>query len=721
MIAAAGITATAGDFASYLATLNAVDMTSAIGTARFAGNAGSWNFTEVRHQDWQPAYGTDFCEMWQATGHYAQTITDLPEGIYKVTMQGFERSGGVAQCFALGERGYEITTATLGANGEEINLKSWYSDRGGESDPNSTAAAVNAFNSGKYMNEIYTYVGEDGTLTITVNKPSHVGDNWVIFNNFVLIHYADVAVSGITLDQNTATLTEGDIMYLTATVSPDNATDKTVTWSSSNTAVATVDNNGMVTAKVAGKATITATAGGHSATCVVTVEKKVIPVSDITINPETATLTEGDIMGLTATVSPDNATDKTVIWSSDNTAVATVDNNGMVTAKVAGTATITATAGGHSATCVVTVEPELKGIASINELSNTKLYLVAQLKRDKTSWAVAVGGNAMKSNEDLRIDMNTEDSRQHFALIKHNDEFYLYHAAEKKFVSKDGSLSVQPVDAINITESTAFAGTFVMYFDDMHYINVDGNGYMAVNDWTDHDGGNSCTIVPVGDFDPTDALKAFVVEVSGITLSQNTATLTEGKTLTLTVAVSPDNATDKTVTWTSSNTTVATVDNNGKVTAKVAGTATITATAGGYSATCVVTVEEEVIAVSGITISQETAALTIGETLALTAVVSPANATDKTVAWSSNNTAVATVDSNGVVTAVAAGTATISARIGSKRAVCRVTVESEDTGIGQLTIDKSQLIIYDLTGRRVFNVDELKGMYIVNGKKVIFK
>lgn len=317
--------------------------------------------------------------------------------------------------------------------------------------------------------------------------------------------------------------------------------------------------------------------------------------------------------------------------------------------------------------------------------------------------------------------MDTEDSRQHFALIKHNDEFYLYHAAEKKFVGKDGSMKVLPVDAINITESTAYDGTFVVYFDDTHYINVNSFGNLIIDDWATHDGGNSCTIVPVGDFDPTDALKAFVVEVSGITLSQNTATLTEGKTLTLTVAVSPDNATDKTVTWTSSNTTVATVDNNGKVTAKVAGTATITATAGGYSATCVVTVEEEVIAVSGITISQETAALTIGETLALTAVVSPANATDKTVTWSSSNTAVAVVDDNGVVTAVAAGTATISARISGKRATCKVTVEPEDTGIDQTTVDNSQWVIYDLTGRRVFNTDDLKGMYIVNGKKVIFK
>ena len=189
VIAAAGITATAGDFANYLATLTAVDVTDAIGTARFGGNAGEWTFTEIRRQDWQPAYGTDFCELWQATGYYTQTITGLTNGIYKVTMQGFERAGGWAVCKDLGDKGYEITTATLSANGEEVNLKSWYSEKSGDNNPNNTGEAVAKFGEGKYMNELYTYVGADGTLTITVNKPSHVGDNWMLFNNFTLTLY----------------------------------------------------------------------------------------------------------------------------------------------------------------------------------------------------------------------------------------------------------------------------------------------------------------------------------------------------------------------------------------------------------------------------------------------------------------------------------------------------------------------------------------------------
>ena len=204
VIKAAGLTATAGDFADYLATLNAEDKTSSIGTARFAGSAGDWTFTEVRHQDWQPAYGADFCELWQATGSYTQTLTGLAEGIYKVTVQGFERSGWWDVCVALGEKGYEITTATLSANGEEVNLKSWLSGKTDENNPDNTGQAIAKFNEGKYMNEVYTYVGADGTLTLTVCKPSHVGGNWIVFNNFTLTRYADGEETGVekTTDNN---------------------------------------------------------------------------------------------------------------------------------------------------------------------------------------------------------------------------------------------------------------------------------------------------------------------------------------------------------------------------------------------------------------------------------------------------------------------------------------------------------------------------------------
>lgn len=276
VIAASGITATSDNFVDILSAYKATDMTSSVGTNRFAGTAGDWIYNEVRAQNTQPAYGIDFCELWQATGSYTQTITGLPRGIYKVTMQGFERSGGYAQCNILGEKGYEITTAYLKANDEQVNLQSWYSGKSETSNPNNTAEAVAKFNEGKYVNELYTYVGADGKLTITVNKPSHVADNWILFNNFTLTYYSKkIDVTNIVLDKNSVTLTEGETIKLNATVSPENATDKTVTWTSSNTSVAIV-NDGIVTAVSPGTATITAKVGDYTAKCIVNVVKSFV-------------------------------------------------------------------------------------------------------------------------------------------------------------------------------------------------------------------------------------------------------------------------------------------------------------------------------------------------------------------------------------------------------------------------------------------------------------
>ena len=181
--------------------------------------------------------------------------------------------------------------------------------------------------------------------------------NGIKANCDIVVKEKVVPVTSVTLDRATLTMTEGDTQTLSATVKPDNATDKTVTWTSSNTSVATVDG-GKVTAVAPGTATITAKAGDKTATCAVTVEKKVVPVTSVTLDRTTLTMTEGDTQTLTATVKPDDATDKTVTWTSSNTSVATVDG-GKVTAVAPGTATITAKAGDKTATCAVTVNQKI--------------------------------------------------------------------------------------------------------------------------------------------------------------------------------------------------------------------------------------------------------------------------------------------------------------------------------------------------------------------------
>ena len=175
---------------------------------------------------------------------------------------------------------------------------------------------------------------------------------------------------------------------------------------------------------------------------------------------------------------------------------------------------------------------------------------------------------------------------------------------------------------------------------------------------------------------PTVTVVPKEIPVTSIVLDQTALALNVNETATLTATVSPDDASFKTVTWTSSDEAVATVS-GGVVTAVGVGEATITAQAGDFTATCVVNVGD--VPVTGITLNQSALDLLVNEKDTLTATVTPDNATDKTVTWTSSDEAVATV-SGGVVTAVGAGEATITAQAGEFSATCVVTVEA-DSGV----------------------------------------
>ena len=168
----------------------------------------------------------------------------------------------------------------------------------------------------------------------------------------------DIAVTAVSLNKTSLTLEVGESYTLVVTVSPSNATDKSITWSSTNSSVASV-SGGKVTAKSEGTTKITAEAhNGKTATCTVTVNEpvpEVVEVTSVSLNKTSLTLEIGESETLTATVLPSNATDKSVTWTSSAQSVATVAN-GTVTAVGSGTATITATtSNGKTATCTVTV------------------------------------------------------------------------------------------------------------------------------------------------------------------------------------------------------------------------------------------------------------------------------------------------------------------------------------------------------------------------------
>lgn len=173
----------------------------------------------------------------------------------------------------------------------------------------------------------------------------------------------EVLPTGVSLDKPTLALVEGDSYALKAIVNPSDAANKELTWSSSADAIATVDQSGKVTAVKEGTATITATCKAAStvkATCEVTVTMKAIPVSAVQLSEtDPVTLAPDETVQLTAVITPSDATDHNISWVSDNTSVAIVDANGLITALQGGVAYITATVGGvtSDALMVTVIEP----------------------------------------------------------------------------------------------------------------------------------------------------------------------------------------------------------------------------------------------------------------------------------------------------------------------------------------------------------------------------
>ena len=349
---------------------------------------------------------------------------------------------------------------------------------------------------------------------------------------------ADVKVSRITLSASTGlALTKGQTQKLTATVAPANATNQAVTWKTSDKNVATVSVNGLVTAVGGGDATITCTAqdgSGVKATCKVTVT---VPVSGIQLSQTSAALTVGDTLTLTKTIYPSDATNQTVTWTSSSDAVASVDSNGKITAKTAGSAVITCKSVSDNSVvgiCNVTVKAKVQTPSEIKVNKITLNKTTASVTKGKTLQltATVTPGNATKK------EVKWSTSNKNVAMV-----------------SPSGLVTAKSAGTATITCTAQ-----------------DGSGVKA-----------TCKIT----------VKNPVVKVTKVTLNKTTATLAPKETLTLKATVAPTNVTNKAVTWKSSNTKIATVSSSGKVTAKAAGTVTITCRAkdgSGKKATCKITV-----------------------------------------------------------------------------------------------------------------------------------
>lgn len=324
-----------------------------------------------------------------------------------------------------------------------------------------------------------------------------------------------VHVTGVTVDpaEYAENVKIGSTRKLTVKIEPEDATFQTVEWTSSNTAVASVSSDGTVTCKGEGKCTIKATVDGKSGSCAVIYSPNIVRVTSVTIDPSSYTeeFKSGAMKKLTATVKPDNATVKTVSWASSNQSVASVTADGTVICKGVGTATITATADGKTGTCTITYSKVKVTSVEVTPSSYTEPVKIGATKK-------------------LTAKVLPDDATDKTVTWRSNNQAVAT-------VSSDGTVTCRSVGGAVITATAdGMTGTCYVTYEK----------------------------IPVT-----------TVKISRPGLAFNTI----GQTYKLTAEVGPSNATYKNVTWSSTNTSVATVDNNGLVTCKGFGAATISAKA----------------------------------------------------------------------------------------------------------------------------------------------
>ena len=184
------ITTTLKDLLSNPDVFAATSKTSSITNAELSSNINGWTYTKSSGGD--PGAQSGALELYQASGKLTQSVTNLTPGIYKVTLSAFLRDGSNANCVTNKTNGWTMSTAYLEANGVQTMIKDWASDRSSDGQPNDRAAAKTLFNQGKYLNELFVEVGEDGKLDLAICQPgSAIASRWFCFCNVTLTFYSD--------------------------------------------------------------------------------------------------------------------------------------------------------------------------------------------------------------------------------------------------------------------------------------------------------------------------------------------------------------------------------------------------------------------------------------------------------------------------------------------------------------------------------------------------
>src|SRR5436309_5330412 len=602
------------------------------------------------------------CELPVRTTDTGSTITQLVVAPKNVTLQPNQTYDFVAVGF----------TATGDSADESV---SW----------TATDGSVTSSSSGKRHYGHYHNANCGLSKVVATSNPGNLSDTAT-----VTVSGCTVPVASVSVTPASATVAAGQSVQLTATPKDANGnplSGRTVTWSSNNTSVAIADVNGNVTAIAPGSATITATSEGQSGTAAITVTS--VPVASVTVSPASASVQAGQTVQLTATpkdVNGNPLTGRTITWASSNTSVATVNSSGLVSGVVAGSATITATSEGQSGTSAITVTGAAPGCAASTTAfqnsaftsQNGSFTATFDATPNGTGLDAATGlsQGAAAAYTDLAVIVRfntgrTIDARNGGAYAATNSIGYTagtsYHFRVVVDVSSHTySAYVTPAGGAEQTIGTGFA------------FRTEQSTVTALANWalTAITGTHTvCNFAITGSQPPA--------PVATVTLTPASATVNEGQTLQLTATLKDANGNTlvgRSITWSSSNPSAASVNGTGLVTGVAAGSATITATSEGKSGSSAITVVH--MPVASVTVTPASGTVSAGSSLPLTATPKDANGNPlvgRTVTWQSSNTSAATVNGSGLVSGVAAGSATITATSEGQSGTSAITVTPPGT------------------------------------------
>ena len=469
-----------------------------------------------------------------------------------------------------------------------------------------------------------------------------------------------------------------------------------VIWKSEDPSVASVDEAGHVKAVEKGSTVITVSFGGKQLSCPVEVW---YPLKGLSITPDSVTLQKAEKLSLRVAPVPEKAELPAVTFRSSDESILDVNGEGLIRARLPGTATVTAEGGGFAAECPVTVLSALKEL----ELDTHAVTL-----NTGESYSLQLRYIPDDTTDDRAIAWSSADPS--IAAVDENGRVQALAPGKTRISAQAGALTASaavrvyaPLKGISFAEEEVrliieeSCGLTLLYdpsnTTDNRHAEYSSSDPEAVT--VDDDGvvkavgaGEAMISAQVGEYE-AQCHVIVRVPMTGIALEEGPRTLARGTQQVLSVQFYPEDTNDdRTVQWESSNPSVLSVSEDGTAAANHAGTAVISAVCGEFRAEETFTVT---VPVTGITLDKSSLELLKGGSAALSATVLPEDTTEeKTVYFSSNNTNIATVDQNGNVTAVGAGSCTVTASHGSFSASCTVNVKAPMTGIA---LDKADITL----------------------------